>query len=81
MKETEIGDANALNGTINGVPYNTICMKDVDYTMKLMLTYGSTLPMDETASNRCQSYAEDANGNKATKEFKYTKCSDNHFLY
>jgi hypothetical protein len=49
-------------------------MKDVDYTMKLMSTaYGSTLPT-ETASNRwCQESYEDANGNKATKEFKYTE--------
>jgi hypothetical protein len=67
MKEKEIGDVDALNGTINGGPYNVMCMTDVDYTMKLMLTYGSTLPM-EAASNRFQSY-KDANGNKATKEF------------
>jgi hypothetical protein len=79
MKDKEIGDVDALNGTLDGVPYNIMCMKDVDYTMKLMSTYGSTLPM-EAASNRFRSY-EDANGNKATKEFKYTECFDNHFLY
>ncbi len=79
MKEKEIGDVDALKGTLDGVPYNIMCMKDVDYTMKLMSTYGSTLPT-EAASNRFRSY-EDANGNKATKEFKYTECFDNHFRY
>jgi hypothetical protein len=79
MKEKEIGDVDALNGTLDGVPYNIMCMKDVDYTMKLMSTYGSALPT-EAALNRIQSY-EDTNGNKATKEFKYTECFDNHFLY
>jgi hypothetical protein len=80
-KNKEIGDVNALNGTIDGVPYyNIMCMKDgVDYTIKLMSTYGSTLPM-EAASNRFRFYI-DANGNKATKEFKYTECFENHFLY
>jgi hypothetical protein len=48
--------------------------------MKLMSTYGSTLPAN-TASNRFPRSYEDANGNKATKEFKYTECFDNHFLY
>jgi hypothetical protein len=52
MKENDIGNVDALNGTSDGVPYNIMCMKDVDYTMKLMSTYGwtSTLPT-ETASN------------------------------
>jgi hypothetical protein len=50
-EKKEIGDVNALNGTIEGFPNNnTMCMKDVDYTMKLMSTYGSTLAAD-TASN------------------------------
>jgi hypothetical protein len=79
MKQKDIGDVDALNGTIEGVPYNIMHMKDVVYTMKLMLTYGSILPAD-TPSNRFRSY-EDANGNKATIEFKYTECFDNHFLY
>jgi hypothetical protein len=81
MKEKEIGDVNALNGIIaDGVPYNIMCMKDVYYTMKLLMSkYGLTLPM-EAASTRCQSY-EDANGNNATKEVKYTECFDNNFLY
>jgi hypothetical protein len=51
MKEKEIGDVDGLNGTLDGVPYNIMCMKDGDYTIKLMLTNGSTLPAD-TASNR-----------------------------
>jgi hypothetical protein len=51
LKEKEIGDVDALNGTLDGVPYNIMCMKDVDYTMKLMSTFGSTLPI-EAALNR-----------------------------
>jgi hypothetical protein len=52
MKEKEIGDVDAWkNGTLEGVPYNIMSMKDVDYTMKLMSTYGSTLPT-EAASNQ-----------------------------
>jgi hypothetical protein len=52
MMETDIGDVDALNGTLDGVPYNIMCMKDVDYTMKLLMsTYGLTLPMEAAASN------------------------------
>jgi hypothetical protein len=32
MKGKEIGDVDALNGTLEGVPYIIMCMKDVDYT-------------------------------------------------
>jgi hypothetical protein len=80
MEEKDIGDVDVLNRTLDGVLYNIMmCMKDVDYTIKLMSTYGLTLPAD-TALNQFRSY-KDANGNKATKEFKYTECFYNHFLY
>ena len=59
-----------------GVAYNIFCMKDPDYVMKLMTTYGTLDPTD----NRTQRKFKRGDVME-TKEFMYTEVVANHFLY
>ena len=76
MQNDEIGTTRSVSGVMNGLKYNIFCMKDVDYTMKLMTTYGSL-----TQNNiECKvAYRNDSSGNQ--KSFNYTECFANHFKY
>lgn len=51
MSIKPIGGVDSLTGRLDNVPYNLFCMKDVDYTMKLMSTYGSLVPRPNAAEN------------------------------
>ena len=44
MKEREVGEVEALKGTIDNSPYHIFCMKEPDYNMKMMSTYGALAP-------------------------------------
>jgi hypothetical protein len=72
----EVGDTDSLHGTMNGVPYDIFCMKEEDYVMKIMSTYGSnTPPMRE----RLKAKRTKANGEKVV--FEYIEPVANHFDY
>ena len=40
MEGRSVSDFDCLAGTLDNVNYNIFCMKEEDYTMKLMSTYG-----------------------------------------
>ena len=44
MKDKAVGEVDCLKGVLNGEPHNIFAMKDVDYSMKLMSTYGNLSP-------------------------------------
>ena len=64
--DKQVGDCNALKGTSDGIPFYIHTMKEPDYVMMLMSTYGTSTMMGE---NKKRHYSE--NGVKMTKEFKY----------
>ena len=74
MKEKQIGDVDCLIGTLENERYNLFVMKEPDYDMKLMATYGSlTYHENEKKNSRfC---------NGETHTFKYTKPFSDHFKY
>ena len=39
----KIGETDSIKGQLDGIPYDLFVMKDVDYTMKLMSTYGALI--------------------------------------
>ena len=43
FKDKEVGETDSLHGTFDGVKYNFFCMKEPDYAMKVMSTYGGLL--------------------------------------
>ena len=46
----DVGDVDAIKGTMDGVPFHIHAMKEPDYIMILMSTYGTTLRMGVTKS-------------------------------
>jgi hypothetical protein len=75
MNDKEIGATDCLNGVLDGWKYNVFAMKDVDYTMKLMSTYGMMIPT-ESAEEKKRTKQD---GSVAT--FKYIEPFDNHYRY
>ena len=48
MEFKQVGDMDATKRLeLDGVPYKLFCMKETDYTMKLMATYGALLVKDK----------------------------------
>jgi Transposase IS4 len=79
MASTRVGDTDFLKGILDGVPYDLFCMKDIDYTMKIMSTYGSLRP-PEGAPDKNRTI-NNPNGTKTIQSFKYMEPFENHYLY
>ena len=78
MASKDVGSCDSLRGTLDGVPYDLFVMKEPDYNMKLMSTYGGlTVPKDQKESKRV--WIE--NGETKTAKFHYTEPFANHFDY
>lgn len=74
MESKQIGEVDCLNGELDGEKYKVFVMKEPDYTMKLMSTYGGlTVCPGERETER---YAD---GKKHS--FKYTTNFSYHFKY
>ena len=75
MMNKQIGECDSISGKLDGVNYNIFCMKDSQFTMKLMSTYGTlTIPTNQTDTFRKTDKGE-------KKSFKYTECFLNHYKY
>ena len=74
FKAKEIGAVDCLRGELKNEPFNVFVMKEPEYTMKLMATYGSlTYYPEEKIQNR---HVAD---NK--HQFRYAKPFSDHFKY
>ena len=72
----EVGSADALRGQLDGVPVYIYGMKEPDYTMMLMATYGTSAEQgDEKARNFMDG------GSKVVKKFKYLEVVYNHYQF
>ena len=78
FKEKEVGSTDSLKGTLEDVPYDIFCMKEPDYVMKIMSTYGGLFEKDgqKTSKRSFRIGNEDHN-----VEFKYKIPFSNHFDY
>jgi hypothetical protein len=72
----EVGQTDALHGVLDGVSYDIFCMKEENYVMKIMATYGSECP---PMRKRTKARRKLANGTKV--EFEYIEPIANHFDY
>jgi len=72
------GGIDSLHGTLNEVNYDFFCMKESDYTMKIMSTYDG-LTIKEGQRNSKRNFAKD--GTEQTINFKCTEPFANHFDY
>ena len=48
----EVGQTDSLPGTLDGTNFKVFCMKEEDYVIKLMATYGALRAVDEGATQR-----------------------------
>jgi Transposase IS4 len=72
----EVGDIDSWPGTMDNVKFHIVCMKEPDYIMSLMSTYGT---MERVGDTKSRNFAVD--GHKKSKTFKYPEVVRNHFLY
>ena len=78
METKKVGECDSLRGTLDGVPYDLFALKEPDYIMKLMSTYGGlTIPSHQRESKRIW----EENGENRRTTFQYTEPFANHFNY
>ena len=75
----DVGKVESLPGNLDGVAFKIFVMKEEDYTMKLMSTYGAQIEVDGGTTQRSVS-AENGQA-KVTKTFKYMEPFYNHFKF
>ena len=80
MKDAAIGSVQVVQGKLDGVGYNLFCMREPDYVMKLMSTYG-TLDTDENSKLNKRTFTSRTTKQPTTASFKYTEVFNNHFKY
>ena len=68
----------ALPGTLNGVPFYVFAMKEPDYLMNVMSTYGTLNSVDGSITKRIW---KDDNNEEKNATFNYTEVFHNHFAY
>ena len=73
-----VGSVDAWPGKLDGVPFYVFSMKEPDYVMNMMSTYGTLNEVDDANTKR---HYTDGDGNEVSIEFKYTEVVNNHFKY
>ena len=77
FKDKKVSDVDAWPGMLDSVPFYVFSMKEPDYIMSIMSTYG-TLNESENSTKRIY---KNENGQEVTTEFFYTEVFNNHFQY
>ena len=72
----DIGDVDALGGTLDGVPFHLFCMKEPDYVMTMMSTYGTNTRQQKITHRSFQQQ-----GQQRKVSFSYPEVIGNHFMY
>ncbi len=78
FEDKEVGDANSLPDTLDGVKFHLFTMKEPDYTMMLMSTYGSLNEMTKGDTVRTWT---NSSGEPVTKRFQYREPVFHHFKF
>ena len=73
----DVGDCNSWKGMMEEVPFHVYAMKEPDYIMSLISTYGTNLRTGKETS--CEWV--DSGGVKKNGKFHYPEVLGNHFLY
>ena len=76
FNDKEVGAADTIKGTMDGVTFHIHGMKEPDYIMMLMTTYGTILRMGEM--KKCH---YKINGVKKMTDFQYPEIVNNHYKY
>ena len=71
------GDCDSWKGTMEEVSFHVYAMKEPDYIMSLMSTYGTNQHSGKETTREW----EDGSGNSQRTKFNYPEVFGNHFLY
>ena len=74
--DKEVGFSNAKKGVLNGVPFHLYAMKEPDYTMLIISTYGMNATVGEEKKRH---YNKD--DQKKVTTFVYPEVVHNHYHY
>ena len=75
--EKAVSDCDSWKGNVEEVPFHVYAMKEPDYVMSLMSTYGTNL---QSGKETCREWV-DSDGTKTATKFNYPDVVGNHFLY
>ena len=73
----DVRDCDSWKGVVEEVPFHVCTMKEPDYVMSLMSTYGTNLQTGKETSHEWV----DSDGTKKNGKFNYPEVVGNHFLY
>ena len=76
FNDKSVGDCDAWKGCMDEVDFHVYAMKEPDYVMSLMSTYGTN---QRTGKTTRRDWVE--SGTKQQKSFQYPEVVGNHFLY
>ena len=72
-----VGDCDSWKGSMEEVPFHVYAMKEPDYIMSLMSTYGTI----QCSGKETTREWVDGSGNSQKHKFNYPEVVGNHFLY
>ena len=78
MASKEVGECDSLRGTLDGVPFDLFTLKEPDYSMKIMSTYGGLIVPDK---QRLSKRIWQEEGEFKSTTFQYTEPFANHFNF
>ena len=74
----EVDQCDSPPGALSGKAFSIFCMKEENYTMKLMDTYGALVEIDGSKTLKLLTAVK---GEKFIKSFNYTEPFHNHFKF
>ena len=80
FKDKEVGSTDSLKGVLDGVHYDIMCMKEPDYVMKIMTTYGRLVAKSNQKESK-RKWVDESSRQEHEKSFQYTEPFSNHFEY
>ena len=78
MKDKKVGECDSLKGVLDGQNYDIFCLKEPDYVMKVMSTYGGLVVKSGQEDSR-RTWME--GDEEKTARFQYMEPFANHFDY
>ena len=76
FKDKNVGDCDSWKGSMEEVPFHVYTMKEPDYMVSLMSTYGTTQRSGKETTREWV----DGSGNSQKTKFNYPEVVGNHFL-
>ena len=78
FEDKDVGDVDSLPGRLDNIPFHIFGMKEPDYVMKLMSTYGTN---ERVESHTTRREWINSDKKKVSKSFCYPEVVSNHFKY